>query len=414
MVRHISGKLKNIFTDTMWSIAGLVLMNVAAQLAVYPYWNRVLGTEAYGNIVYLLAIMNIMAISFGTGVNYTRVRQSVDGLTTNKPYNILMIVGSTTSIFVLLLLKAVGLLKVEIPDFILFCILTIITMWRYYADVEYRLHLNYKGFFLYYLVIGGGYLAGILLFTFTGLWPFALLIGEIAGLFLVSVKGSIFKDNKADRDIASDEQYSPIFNMALLLIGTNLLSHLVFNGDRIILQLFSGSAAVTIYYIASLFGKTLTLFTTPLNGVLAGHLAKYKGKLTKKLMNKVTGIAIVTIVVSTVFCVVMSVLILPILYPVDYEAVKQYLVLANMAQLIYFIGNVLQASILLRFTAARNQMIVNVLHCILFVAICIPGAWKLGIEGFCWGLLVVNLMRIGLCVILGYFGVDNDDNRRIA
>ena len=402
MVRHVPCKLNNIFTDTVWSIAGLTLMNVAAQFLVYPYWNRILGTETYGNIVYLLAIMNVMAISVGSGINYTRIRQSADEQTANKPYNLMMIGGNLVSLFVLFLLKATGILKIGTPDFILFCFLTVITMWRYYADVEYRLKINYKGFFLYYLVIGVGYLAGILLFKISGLWPFALLLGEVAGLFLVLIKGSVLHGDVANKDIISAKPVKSVLNMALLLVGTNLLSHLIFNGDRIILNFFSGSTSVTIYYIASLFGKTMTLITTPLNGVLAGHLAKYKGNLTKDLMNKVTGVTLVSIVLATLFCVGVSFILLPFLYPIEFELVKQYLIIANAAQIIYFIGNVLMASVLLRFTVVRNQMFVNVIHGLLFVAVCIPTAWKFGIDGFCWGLLVVNMVRYALCVILGY------------
>lgn len=408
--RIIPHKLNSIFTDTMWSIAGLALMNVAAQFVVYPYWNMVLGTEAYGNIVYLLAIMNVMAISVGVGINYTRMRQSVDGKTTNKPYNLLMVSGNVVSIAVLLLFKVTGIIIIGTSDFILFCILTVITMWRYYADVEYRLSINFKGFFLYYFVIGVGYLAGILLFKATGLWPFALLPGEIVGVFLVLIKGSVLYGDEANKDSVNAEQIKSALNMALLLIGTNLLSHLIFNGDRIILKLFSGSTSVTIYYIASLFGKTMTLITTPLNGVLSGHLVKYEGNLTRRLMNRVTGVTVIAIVLATFFCVGVSFVILPFLYPTEFELVKRYLVIANAAQIIYFIGNVLTASILLRFTLAKNQMIVNVVHGFLFVAVCIPVAWEFGVAGFCWGLLIVNLMRYVLCVVLGYMGVNRIDN----
>ena len=398
MVRHISCKLKNIFTDTMWSIAGLTLMNVAAQFVVYPYWNRALGTESYGNIVYLIAIMNVMAISVGNGINYTRMRQSANGQTANKPYNLLMIGGSIISLFVLLLLKAAGALILESSNFILFCILTVVTMWRYYADVEYRLNINYKGYFQYYLFIGFGYLLGFFIFKFSGRWILSLLPGEIAGLLFVLCRGSIFK-----KDINIQESLSPqILRLALMLIGTNVLAYLIFNGDKIILQVFAGSTTVTIYYIASLFGKTMTLITTPLNGVLVGHLAKYEGNLTRKLMNQVTIISIGAVVTATFICVAVSWITLPFLYPKDYQELKQYLILANAAQVIYFVGNVLVASVLLRFTHARNQLIVNVVHGILFISVCIPVALRFGISGFCWGLLVVNLIRYLLCVMIGY------------
>lgn len=398
MSLRIPDKLKNIFTDTVWSVAGLVLMNVAAQFAVYPYWNRVLGSEAYGNIVYLLGIMNILAISVGSGVNYTRMRRSADGKTPNRPYTLLMAAGTLLSLLILVLLRALGLIREELPDFLLLCALTAATMWRYYADVEYRLHINYKGFFLYYFVIGLGCLVGMGLFRATGRWPLALLPGEVAGLLLVLLRGRIFRRDAA----APAEDPGPILRLALLLVGTNVLSHLVFNGDRIILQLFAGSTAVSVYYIASLFGKTTSLITTPLNGVLVGHLAKFEGKLTRKLMNGVTAAAAIGAALATAACVAASMIVLPFLYPTEYETVSRYLLLANAAQVLYFTGNILTASVLLRFTPARNLLIVNFSHGILFGAVCIPVACLHGISGFCWGLLAVNAFRLGLSLLLGY------------
>ena len=402
---RIPGKALSIFKDTLWSAAGLVLMNVVAQFVVYPCWNRTLGSEVYGNIVYLLAIMNVMAISIGSGINYVRMRQSAEGDTWNRPYLVLLTFGTLLSLTVLLLLNAIGLLHVDTAEFALFCALTVVTMWRYYADVEYRLHLDYKGFFVYYLLIGIGYLVGIGLFRWTGLWPLALLPGELAGLALVAWHGTVFRRDGHGGDV------SPALKLSLLLVGGNLLSHLIFNGDRIVLRLFAGGTAVSVYYIASLFGKTMTLISTPLNGVLVGYLAKYDGALTKKLMNQVTVIATVTLALATAACVVASHVVLPILYPADFEAVEQYLIIASAAQVVYFVGNVLMASVLLRFTHARNQLIVNGVHGLLFAALCIPLARAKGIHGFCWGLLGVNWVRLMLCIILGYW--DNYADKKV-
>lgn len=408
MARHISDKLKNIFTDTMWSIMGLFLMNIAAQFAVYPYWNRVLGTEAYGNIVYLLGIMNIMAISVGSGVNYTRMRQSAYGQTTNKPYNILMTCGSVAALFVLLFFKVIGMLNVSSLNFVLFSILTVITMWRYYADVEYRLHINYKGFFLYYLVIGIGYLFGIVLFRITGLWPMALLPGEIAGLALVVCRGLIFRRENWIVDNVKMDDVNQLLHISALLIGLNVLSQLLFNGDRIILRLSIGETAVSIFYISSLFGKAMTLVTTPLNGVLVGHLAKYEGKLTKKMMNQITVATVAAVILVTMACVFASVIILPFLYPSEFETVKRYLILANAAQVIFFAGNVIITSIIFIFTPIKNQLVINITHGALFLAMCIPATIIYDIEGFCISLLIVNTLRFVLSLFLGYRNIGDE------
>ena len=56
------GQKKKILSDSIWSVAGLVLMNVALQFAVYPFWERRAGEAALGNILYLISLMNIFAV----------------------------------------------------------------------------------------------------------------------------------------------------------------------------------------------------------------------------------------------------------------------------------------------------------------------------------------------------------------
>lgn len=397
---RISDKIKNIFTDTVWSAAGLVLMHASAQFLVYPLWNRELGNEEYGNIVYLLSVMNILAISIGSGINYARMRRSAEVDTSNRPYLLLMAAGTLLSLLILSVMNALCLLHLDRAEFLLFCCLTVATMWRCYADVEYRLHINYRGFFLYYVVIGLGYMLGFWLFRISGLWPLALLSGELLGLGFVLWRGRVFR-----KDTAS-EPLSPVLHVSLLLVSSGVLSQLFFNGDRLILRLFSGSTAVTVYYIASLFGKTMTFISTPMNGVLVGHLAKHNGILTQRMMYAVSIITVGAVILFTLVCVAMGFLLLPMLYPAEWYAVKPFLWITSASQVVYFAGNVLISSFLLRFTKARNQLTVNVVYGAFFLAICIPLAAFQGIAGFCWGLLAVNAFRLILCLTICCFAAN--------
>ena len=56
-----------------------------------------------------------------------------------------------------------------------------LTVFRYYGDVEYRLNLNYRRYFIYYFLIGIGYLAGFGIYRLTGQWVWIYLIGENRG-----------------------------------------------------------------------------------------------------------------------------------------------------------------------------------------------------------------------------------------
>ena len=73
--------LKRVAGDSIWSIAGLTLMNLTAQFAIYPLWNRQLGNEKYGRILFLIAAMNILAVSMGSACNYGRMKESTGGKT---------------------------------------------------------------------------------------------------------------------------------------------------------------------------------------------------------------------------------------------------------------------------------------------------------------------------------------------
>lgn len=58
--------------------------------------------------------------------------------------------------------------------------------------MEYRLNLNYRRYFIYYFLIGIGYLAGFGIYRLTGQWVWIYLIGEAAALAFVGVTGNIF------------------------------------------------------------------------------------------------------------------------------------------------------------------------------------------------------------------------------
>ena len=145
------GSKKKIFTDMIWSVSGLVLMNVTLQFMIYPFWEKKLGEDGLGNILYLLALMNIFAVSIGISVNYARITASNKGETKNTVYMLVLTGASVISFGVAMLIGFFGGVEMTLLEKILFGFVMCATMWRYYADVEYKLFLNYKSYFLYYL-----------------------------------------------------------------------------------------------------------------------------------------------------------------------------------------------------------------------------------------------------------------------
>ena len=383
---------KSILKDSIWSIAGIVLMNVVAQFFIYPLWDKQLGSDAYGEILYLLSLMNIVAISLGSATNYARMCNK-DQSVKNRSY--LLILGGGAVLFGAAAILCKGLLALDLGTAGLFALLIGFTMWRFYADVEFRLSLNYKGYFLYYLLISVGYVIGALAFLKTGQWVLALLFGEILGVAFVLWKGRVLRPD----GMPSKAEFGEISGVVAALFGSNVISNLIFNGDRLILKFFIGGAAVTTYYLASLIGKTATLVTTPLNSVLIGYLMRYKGTLKKRTVALLAGGSAIVSLVGMLGCFVASVILLPFLYPAEYETVKPFLWLGNLAQIIYFVGNMISV-LLLRFGKSRDQLFINVLYAVLFAVLCIPATYLWGLWGFCIGYLVTTVGRIAFAFFL--------------
>ena len=391
---------KKMLADSAYSVSGLVFMNAVLQLAVYPIWERRLGAEKLGDILYLISLMSVFAVSMGVSVGYARMRKSVSAKTRNTPYMVILACASLVALDVAFLVSMLGGVELDLAETLLLGLLMCATMWRYYADVEYKLYLNYKRFFIYYLLIGVGYLVGLLLFYITELWLLALLAGELFGLLYVLLRGRIF--------IIDDEPFTPELDFAaklsLTFFGAEVLSTFIFNADRIILRSLIGSEAVADYYVASLFGKTAALLTVPLSGVVIGYLAKYKGVLSHKLMNMITAGAGIGIFLGSAACTVASNIFIPIIYPDRLDAVKAYFVSANLSQILYFASNVITV-ILLRFARSKYQLYVNAVYAVAFVLICIPCAIFGGLRAFCIGLALTCLIRFLFAAGLGYYTV---------
>ena len=403
--KHIILKIAG---DSIWSIAGLVLMNVVAQFVIYPIWNQRLGNETYGQILYLISGMNIWAVSFGVACNYARMKASVDHPTYNRTYLKLLLVASVIAVpYILIysyLSKGYCFSSLETGLLIL---LTITTMWRYYADVEYRLSLNYRQFFMYYLMISIGYGIGTLLFLVTNLWPLSLLVGEMFGLLLVAFKGHVLR---VEPKGTIREDSSTIIRMVMVLLATDLISNLIFNGDRVLLNLLNGGVAVTIYYQASLMGKTMTLITTPMNSVLIGYLAKTKAEMTIKAMNIISLLTIGLFILCSLACFFVSHIIIQILYPQNYALVNAYFLIANASQVAYFLSGVI-STILLRYCKMRYQLYINLVYAMMFAGACIPAAVLWGLDGFCYALLGVCLLRVCYVLFLGYrYAIQREQN----
>ena len=391
----IPDTLKGITGDFMYSMMGLVVMNGVIQLALYPFLSKQLGTDEFGVVLTLISLIAIMGSTFGTAANYSRMVTRMKGQDSNGDYNIFLLSIAILSVIV----SICGLMwlhRFSVLAEVGYLILMVVTVLRYYSDVEFRLNLNYKRFFVFYLLISVGYLAGIGLFFITHSWIIAMLCGECLAVGFVIVTGSIYKGDLFKRS----EYFKENMRSLIILSGTELIAAVILNADRLILQAIDGGTSVAIFYAATLIGKMVSLISTPLNGVIIGYLTKYEGGIKKSSFVKLCLGSIVGSFVINVFCFGVSFIFVRIMYSDIFELVRPYLWFANLGQVFYFIANTLTV-ILLRFTDEKYQLVINILFLIVFVVLAIPMTFVFRLWGMAIALVAVNLIKILIIMFVG-------------
>ncbi len=393
-------KLRAFLSDSLLSILGLVFMNIAAQMAVYPFLERVMGESAFGDCLHWISYINIIAVSVGCAANHARMVASINGPTYNGDYHIILMITSGLISVVCFAMWEFHLIPMTFSELVTYILLFCLTLWRYYADVEYRLSVNYKKCLIYYGVIGIGYFIGLLGYQIFPVWPLPLLIGEVFGVAYVFVFGRILRCGFWQCSASVKKSLSRM----ITLIPALLLSNLIFNADRLVLSFFASGTAVTLYYTASLLGKTMSLITTPLHGVVIGYLARFKDAVTKKMIFGIVGCMVGLSAGASVATVIASHIFIRILYPDIYPIASKFFVVANLSAVFYFASGIMTV-VLLRIASEKYQLVINIVYAAAFLFICIPGTVYGNLTGFSWTFLLVNFLRFVLACVIGFFAV---------
>ena len=389
---------KKKITDLMLSIGATAVFNMVIQFAMYPFLERNLGKENYGVALSVLSIVAILAGTIGTAANYSRmVTNANNGIAcTNGDYNIILLTLSTVcglgGIFYLRYLGISSALAA-----VIFVALIVLTALRYYSDVEYKMNSDFMRYMIFYVAISVGYLLGMLVYRMTGEWMLAFVAGEALGVIFVVFQGTIYRKDV----LKPSENFVPVCkSMGFLLLST-LIDNLTLNADRLLLMIFAGGSAVSIYYTASLLGKVVAMLSVPINSIIISYLVKYDGSLTKKFWSVAAGGSLILGALAFAGCTIISPFLLNILYPDLKNDIAPYIAPAILGQIFYFVSGVLLV-ILLKFRGEKKQFLFNAFYALEFMAIVIVGTWLGGLDGFVYTCLAANAIRFVAVIIWGF------------
>ena len=390
---------KSASRDFFLSVLALVIYNGVLQIIVYPYLNDKMGADLFGTALYMISVVSVMGMTFGSGASYGRMVARSKRTQTNGDYNIFLLTVALISVAVSFVTLVVSK-DLSLGLFIELLVLMVITVLRYYSDVQYRMTIQFGKYFIFYASIAVGNLIGIALYPVSKSWVLTILLGELLAVFFTFCSGSIFRKPFLTRS----ESFAQNTKAVWLLSISNLVSALILNSDRILLKIIVGGAAVTVFYTATLIGKIVAMLTTPLNGIIISYLTNYKVKITKKIFSVICAIMLVVALTGTFVCCIVSDVFVKIMYPNVYAEASQYFLLANAGQIFFFISGSLMV-VVLNFTREKLQLYINIIYMIVFAVVVIPATFMYGISGICVGLVITHVFRFILVAVFGFISL---------
>ncbi len=398
---------KVIAGNTVYTIGAGLLMNGVLQIVVYPLLNRHMGSEPLGNLLFIMGLTAIITPSIGQALNTSRLVVRRTENVSNGDYNLMLLVyGSVGAIIALLIATAVGqgtLGGAAGAAATFFLILLMV--FRYYGDVEFRLNLNYRNYFIYYAVLTAGYLIGFGLYYVTGIWYLIFVTGELAAILYLVFRGTVFKDF-----LKISDAFRAAATRGTFLMFSYVITNLTLNIDRLVLKMLIDDLAVTQYYVVSLIGKTMVLLVAPINTIIISYLTKRKENLNRKQYMMFVGGGLLVSLIFFLGAQIATPLFVMLFYGNLYDSVKSLITIVNASQILGLLSAYIFI-VVLTFTNEKWQMILQAVHLIVISALVYAMARGGDLYGFSVAVLLANTIRVVTVITFGLVRVGKTDSK---
>lgn len=384
-------------SDVVLCTFSVILLNIVTQFFIYPFLAQRMGDQAYGNVLYLLGIENIMASSFGSALANFRLVQQNGAHTSNGDY--LRALG----LFCLVAFPVAAVLGWESEHSLWlglgFAVLCCLMIGRNYVTVAFRLNMNFKRFFLMYASLAVFAVLGLGLYLAGGSWLCIFILSEASAIVFVRLLGQILHG-----DMALTPRKNFVVRESLYLAAGYFCNVAALNLDRVLLNWMVGGEAVTVYYVAALLGKTVALVVGPVNSVVLSYLSRYRVKIEKKQFAGLTAALAVLALVGVGCCMLVGPIFIRILYPGVYEKALPLLAVASAAQILYFANDILMV-VILTFSDVKWQLRVQAVFLAVLAAADLAAGALGGLEAFAFASFGVNLACFVGTAALGFWNL---------
>ena len=395
--------MRRLLNRIKHGIAGNMILNIVAgavsvfalQLIILPYLGKLMDASEYGLLVTLLAMLNVIPTTLGNSLNNIRLlyRNKYESEKLDGDFSIMfvsegIITVISAVVFSIYYFNQAGETSGLVIHIFLLAILAFMWMAREYFIVAFLLKLDYKRILINNCLLATGYFLGLGMYLLIGYWEVIYITGYAISLFYISRNTNIWKEK-----IKRTRLLPIVVRENIIYIAASLLYRITSYADKMLLYPLIGGAKISIYYVATLSSKVITLIITPISGVMLSYLSKMKNADAKKSFKLVYCVGAVVCIIGYFICLLLSRPLLGLLYPQYVEDAMMYVPITTATIVIAVLISLINPFVL-RYLKMKWQVVINLATVMVYVFAGLSLLKSNGLVGFCYGCLIANVVKL--------------------
>lgn len=351
--------------DVLLNIASQSLFLAVMQLLLFPYFEKSIGQNEFGEFLLYYAIFNVISVTLATSFTnlYQKKYNTYKGLTDSK-LNYYIFMKSMIiyfSIFVLLLFVLLIVTNITILEYVILLFLILFTAIRTFMLVWYRVNKKFERILVINILLSIFYMCVIFLETDSMLN--ILISFSFVELVIILIIGLMVRINIITIFNINIKNIS--FKSINILMISGFASSLMNYSDRFIINFLLGSGSITVFYIASLPTKMMLIPFNMLSSVILSYLAE-TDKISMKIKKKVFVLLPLIFLVVTMSSYFIGLILIKYIYPNYLPLIEKIYILVILTFGLICLEFILR-SFLLKYYSIKIKALLDVSSLILFI-----------------------------------------------
>ncbi|NBH71420.1 hypothetical protein D3Z51_05150 [Clostridiaceae bacterium] len=404
--------MEKIINSIRHGIAGNMILNIVSgaisivvlQLIILPYLGKAMDESSYGLLITILALLNVIPATLGNSLNNIRLlyqnRYEEENL--EGDFSIMFIFEAIITWITVIGFSIYYFNQAEsasdvILHLFMLGILSVVWIAREYLIVAFLLKLDYKKIFINNCLLACGYFLGVILFQFIKYWEIIYIAGYLASLTYIFKKTEIWHE-----ELTKTRLFPIVLKENVIYIVASLLHRITSYADKMLLYPMIGGAEISVYHVATLSSKVITLIITPISGVMLSYLSRVRNSDANRSFRTVYILGIGVCITGYFVCLIASRPLLWILYPQYVERAMEYVPITTATVVIAVLISLINPYVL-RFLTMKWQVVINFATVIVYVLVGLMLLKTNGLAGFCFGCMIANMAKLLIMTLIYLF-----------